>query len=135
MLLKNEKCILWITLRRPWCSSKAVCRDRRFVPNFCIQVLKNRMFLSCSLLNIHYCRCEEVACSTSDNQGSDPVSGGQCHLIYLIHPQEVLLVQFSLHVHNIAIHSSILMSTFCMFDIMYIENKCRPIYLNIKYIG
>ena len=48
-------------------------------------------------------RDREVACAASDARAriSNPVSGGQCHLLKSSHlPHEVLLAQFSLYVHK-----------------------------------
>ena len=87
--------------------------DRRRLPliiifTFMILPLK---FSQCRMLNGYHniliviaklnivgsLRDREVACSTSDSQGANPVSGEQCHLIHIVND---LLAQFRLYVHK-----------------------------------
>ena len=70
-------------------------------PALAFKFQRNQMFLPCSLVNIPYCgdRHREVASSAADRQGSNFES---CvwRAVSSRSPQDVLLAQFSLHVHK-----------------------------------
>ena len=96
--------------------------DRGFEPHSGIQVSKKKIFLHCSLVNIHIIvgslRDREVACLASDRNGWNvesyvwrAVSSHSSH-----HPQEVLLAQFSLNVHKSGLRPHSFMHSFTMIS-------------------
>ena len=92
--------MLWLKL--PACLESR--RSRVQSPALAFKFQRNKMFLPCSLVNIHYCgdRDREIASSASDRPSSNfescvwrAVPSRSSH-----HPQEVLLAQFSLYVRK-----------------------------------